>query len=497
MKQQHYDVIIIGGGLAGLCLARQLKQTKVSFNILVIERNQYPVPEAAHKVGESTVELGSHYLRVVLGLDDHLKECHLPKAGLRFFFSDGSNRFIERRLEMGGNDFPPAPSFQIDRGRLENYLYETCCELGIDIIDGCNVLACERSSPHHIIAKKAETKLVFTSGWVVDASGRFGLLKRQYELQKSNEHNVSASWFRIQKKIDIDDWYSDGWHKEVPKGLRYYSTNHLMGKGYWVWIIPLPSNYTSIGIVVDGSEHNFNEINRFPLALKWLQKFEPQCAEIVDVNKEYLVDFHVMRNISYGCQQVFSDEKWCITGEAGLFLDPYYSPGTDFIAISNTFITQLICAEQSGKPINLLAKQYQQLYFKMYESSMGLYRDQYSLMGNCQQMIRKTIWDYAVYWGVTALLFTQGKLCDYEFIRSIRRYLQQIDEISAKMQINFRKNKTSSDRVVQGNYLNTLKIPELYSWQAELTKQYSEAELKNKIKENFLKIKHLSRSILS
>ena len=118
---KQYNVVIIGGGLAGQCLARQLMMRNSNLSVLILERNCYPVTESAHKVGESTVELGAHYLRIVLGLERHLNDCQLPKAGLRFFFSEGQNQEIAKRFEMGSSAFPPAPSFQLDRGRLENF----------------------------------------------------------------------------------------------------------------------------------------------------------------------------------------------------------------------------------------------------------------------------------------------------------------------------------------------------------------------------------------
>ena len=86
--QQTYDVIILGGGLAGLTLSIQLKQSNPEISILVLERRESGAATAAHKVGESTVELGSHYLREVLGLKAYLEEYELPKHGLRFFFQD-------------------------------------------------------------------------------------------------------------------------------------------------------------------------------------------------------------------------------------------------------------------------------------------------------------------------------------------------------------------------------------------------------------------------
>ena len=62
-----HDVSIIGGGIAALTLALEIRRARPTTRVLVIEPNAYPAPEITHTVGESTVEVSAHYLRDRLG----------------------------------------------------------------------------------------------------------------------------------------------------------------------------------------------------------------------------------------------------------------------------------------------------------------------------------------------------------------------------------------------------------------------------------------------
>ena len=76
-----------------------------------------------------------------------------------------------------------------------------------------------------------------------------------------------------------------------------------MGRGYWVWLIPLGSGSTSFGIVADDEVHPGARYSRFEGALEWLREFEPQCAELADATRDRLEDFLALRHFAHGCRQ--------------------------------------------------------------------------------------------------------------------------------------------------------------------------------------------------
>ena len=413
-REEEYDVAILGGGQAGLTLALQIKQTRPDTRILVVERQSYPFPEAAHKVGESTVEIAAYYLRDVLGLKEHLQTQQLRKFGLRMFFSAQGNQDIARRVEYGQIAEAPLPSYQLDRGRFENALSQMLPERGITLLDDCKVQQVDlrpQSERHMLRLLHAGAEREVQARWIVDATGRSSLLKRQLGLAKTVNHHANAAWFRVNHPIDINQWSSESaWQERVTDGERRLSTNHLMGSGYWVWLIPLASGSTSIGIVADAQMHSFEQFNRFDRALNWLHEHEPQCAQAVEEHREQIQDFRVMKDYSYSCEQVYSEDRWCLTGEAAVAVDPLYSSGGDLIAIGNGLICDLVTRDLAGEEIEDLVAAHNQIFLIFSEVWLVAYEQQYPLMGNAQVMVAKVIWDTVIYWAFPGLLYFHDKI---------------------------------------------------------------------------------------
>jgi 2-polyprenyl-6-methoxyphenol hydroxylase-like FAD-dependent oxidoreductase len=438
-----HEVAIVGGGVAALTLALEIRRARPNTRIVIIAPNAHPVPEITHTVGESTVEIAAQYLRDRIGVADHLNTSQLRKMGLRMFFSHDGNTDIAQRMELGSSSFAPQVTYQIDRGRLENELNRRCLTAGVDISAG-RVRSVDFGSgdgPHTLAIQRGDTTTQMTARWVVDASGRNRTLPRQLELKRTNEHNCNAVWLRVATEIDIGRWSDDtDWQSRLVEGDRAMSTNHLMGRGYWVWLIRLASGSTSVGIVADPAFHSFGDFNTLARAQSWLAEHEPQCAAVLAEHEHLIQDFRVMKNYSHGSSKHYdAQDRWCLTGDSGVFLDPLYSSGLDLIAIGNGLITDMITRDLDGENVVGRCGINDSLFRSLTDMWLNVYCNQYTLMGSPAVMSAKVIWDIAFYWGFLGFMYSNGRFVSVADDPGLVPQLEGLIELSNRMQQFFRE----------------------------------------------------------
>ncbi|HEX8066860.1 MAG TPA: NAD(P)/FAD-dependent oxidoreductase [Thermoleophilaceae bacterium] len=440
------DVLIFGGGLAGLTASRQLKLMRPETDVVVIEKREHPVPEAAYKVGESVAEIGAHYLKDLVDFKHHMEEQQLRKFSLRIFSPNGDNKDIAIRPELGLHKVWSNRTYQIDRGRLENALAEEAPGMGVNLLDGHSVSSFELGDDRHsVTVRQNGTTKEFRPRWIMDCSGRAGILRKHLKLGVEIPHDVNACWFRLELTPDrkIDSWSDDeGWRARVPNGRRWVSTNHLVGEGYWIWMIPLPSDSISIGVVADPKFVPFERIRRYPEVLEFLNEFEPQLASKLPDSEDGLMDFRKLKNYAYGARRGLSPQRWCLTGEAGLFLDPLYATGLDFVAVSNTLATRLICEHLSGEAeadFRRRLKIYNSTYLGQFMGWGPAFAGQYEVFRDGVTTQSKVIWDNVLYFMYPSLLGLQDYLTDHEFVAKVRDIFKPHYELNVWMQQRFRE----------------------------------------------------------
>ncbi len=495
------EVCILGGGLAGLTLGIQLLKNGVK-SVVAIDKLSYPLPEATVKVGESTVEIGSHYYSEILGLKDHILKHQLPKLGLRFFFSKEGNASLQKRSECGPSIYSTVPSYQLDRGRFENFLMTEFQRLGGTFLAQTKVEDVEKKEDgsYAVKIKKGAEEQILLSTWVVDATSRYSLLKKKYKLLRSTDHNINATWFRVNQAVNIDTWEDDeDWKNRTKLRARRFSTNHLFGTGYWTWIIPLASGATSIGIVADETIHPFSTVNTLEKSMAWLKQYEPQLHAHLNDGQIEVMDFLALKHFSHHAKQVFSVEKWALTGEAGVFLDPFYSPGSDFIGMSNTFLTDLITRSLKGEEIEQRAKTFNTFYLAVFTSFLTIYENQYPMMGNALLMTLKINWDYIVYWASMGLVFFNEKLADPEVLTLLQPVLYKINQLNVTMHTFFTEtHKLTPESLKLGafDHLDYAKLDSVRIYNKGLQEKFEIPALIAKIEENYADLKQISATII-
>ncbi len=489
----RYDVAILGGGLAGLTLGLQLKRARPATSVFIGEKRRGPAPEAAFKVGESTVEMSAHYFAEVVGMRDHLEAHELPKAGLRFFFPAGDNTDIAARVEWGSTSLPPVAAYQVDRGRFENALAERNVQIGNEVADDLkfhDVEFGERGEDHAATGARGGAPVEVRARWVVDATGPAGLLKRKLGLQKAVGHKINSVWFRLAGGVDIDTWSDDpGWlGRMAGSGVRKLSTNHLMGQGYWVWLIPLASGPVSIGIVSDPRFHAFDEIKDQAGAIEWLKAHEPQLGGEVEHRRDQIEDFHGIEDFAYSCDRVFSPDRWSLVGVSGCFADPFYSPGSEFIAQGNTFTTDMITRDLDGEDPKALRRRILQLnaqYLSTFETAVrGTYVDHYQLFGNAEVMTAKLMWDFASYWAIAALPFIQGRLHDLDFTKATMIDVRRIIGPGGRLEQMFRDWHALGQLEWRETFISHRSCPAFWQFHLDLDETFDDPALREKFTRN-------------
>lgn len=434
--REHYDVVICGGGLAGLCLARQLLIAQPSLEILVLELLNRPLPDAAFKVGESTIEVGACYYGQTLQLAEYLEREHLEKLGLRYFYSgEGANDELARRPEYGARRFLPAHSYQLDRGRLENELRGLVEEAGADLREGVRVKGIElnREEGHVVTWLDGDTTHQARCRWVVDAMGRRRYLQNKLGLDKESEGTFNSVWFRLRGKLRIGDFvpaHEIEWHARAEKD-RWHSTNHLMGPGYWVWLIPLGPDNTSVGIVASEPIHPFSSYNTYEKALAWLDAHEPLVSR--HAVRHELLDFLKLKNYSYSAKQVFSADRWTCVGEAAGFADPYYSVGSNMIGFANGFTCEMIELDRAGELRQEYVDYANRFFLTLLDALTDTIHRAYPFLGNGPVMALKTIWDYYIGWATTDPQFYHDVYLDPRRAEAVSGLISPIIVTQARM----------------------------------------------------------------
>jgi flavin-dependent dehydrogenase len=401
-----YDVVVVGGAVSGASTAILLKRGNPKLRILVVEKTE----KFDWKVGESTVEVSAYFLTRVLKQWTYLSREQLPKQAFRYWFVNDDVTCLREASETGPTQMARTPSFQLDRAKLDTHLLELAGKEGSEVWRPAKVTGWslgEGEGPNHLTVERSDgTTADVSCRWLVDATGRQAMLARKRGgVTPIDSHPTSAIWVRYRDVKDMDGLdcagpdSGDPWQRSVIAPRRA-ATNHFTGWGYWIWFIPLHDGEMSVGLVWD--KRLLNPEGRTPLdKLTRFLEGNPLSRELLVGATPIEGDCRYYAHLPYFVDK-FIGPGWTCVGDAGGFLDPFYSPGLDQMSMSVWSRTRLILEDFAGATSDAMAKKYADhnvrydRYFKYFYDS--IYKDKYYVMGDYDTMTIAFLLDTALYY---------------------------------------------------------------------------------------------------
>ncbi|MFN7972511.1 MAG: NAD(P)/FAD-dependent oxidoreductase [Acidobacteriota bacterium] len=408
-----FDVVVMGGAIAGASTALLLRRWHPGYRVLVVEKSE----AFDWKVGESTVEVSGYFLSRVLRLYDHLSREQLAKQGFRYWFHNASVTRIQEASEVGGTQLSRTPSFQLDRAKLDEHVLHTARREGATVWRPARIhdVTLQGHEGGTLTVEHEGQRREVRARWIVDATGRQALLARKRGgVEPIATHPTASIWVRYRGVKDLDGPemgnHPDDPYVRAPLCSRRLGTNHFTGWGYWIWFIPLSGGETSVGLVWDKRLVDPGGAS----ALEKLQRFldgNPLTRQLLEGATPVEEDCRFYGNLPYFVDK-YVGPGWSAVGDAAGFLDPFYSPGLDQMAFSVFATLRFIDMALGGRPKPELEAAYEDhnlrygRFFRYFYES--IYRDKYYVMGDYDTMTSAFLMDTALYYRVAVIPAYRG-----------------------------------------------------------------------------------------
>jgi flavin-dependent dehydrogenase len=310
MKIDMYDVAIIGGGPAGSTAAALLARD--GRRVIVFEREKFP----RFHIGESLLPFS---MKAFSRLELHeklLRAGFLKKfggeifgacseRGTKFYFKDGFRSQTDH-------------AYQVTRADFDKVLLDHSAECGAEVHEETLVSRVEfLKNGVELGVKWNGSSRTVRSQYVIDASGRNSVLGRQFKIKTTYDHL---------QKLSIFAHYDGVWRAE---GIDGTLTLLVRGIDRWFWIIPLTTERTSIGIVLDSEIFRKSKLSAEDFLDQALTE-QPIIAKRM-TNARRASEVYVEADFSYRSARLQGD-RWLLAGDAAGFIDPIFSSGV-FLAV--------------------------------------------------------------------------------------------------------------------------------------------------------------------
>ncbi|KAH8585720.1 non-heme halogenase [Bisporella sp. PMI_857] len=325
-------VLVVGGGPGGSYAASALAREGI--NVCLLEAEVFP---SRYHVGESMVASIRHFLRFI-DLDSTFNNHgFIKKTGAAFKLNNKREAYTDFIVAAG----PDAYAWNVIRSESDHLIFKHAGKCGAKTFDGVKVTDIEFQPFSNSDAmmtnpdgarlgkpvsvswlKKDGTTGNIKFDYLVDASGRAGIISTKYLKNRAFNHDLKnvASWGYFKGAIQ----YGVGTPQE---GQPFFEAQHD-GSG-WTWFIPLHNGTVSVGVVMNqkmATDKKKAAAEKSPRDF-YLESIQGSrgVAHLLE-NAELATEIKHASDWSYSASS-YGSPYLRIVGDAGAFIDPYFSSG--------------------------------------------------------------------------------------------------------------------------------------------------------------------------
>lgn len=306
--ESRADVLVIGGGPAGATTAITLARR--GHRTILVEKDRHP----RFHIGESLLPMSMPILDE-LGVLAEVEAKGIIKRGADFPSGSSPGYQVFRFNRSLNPTWPHA--VQIRRQDLDTLLIDRARAVGVQVLEATRIEGVDLGADWiRASARGADGEpLSIAARYVVDATGRDTFLGNQLRLKRRHRRHQSAALYA----------HFIGVRRREGEDAGNISIYRV--EDGWIWVIPLPDNITSIGLVCGPDTLRGRAGDSATFLWRTLRSVPALASRLEEA--ELAGHLEATGNYSYECSKI-AGPRWIMVGDAGLFVDPIFSSGVHF-----------------------------------------------------------------------------------------------------------------------------------------------------------------------